>query len=159
MSDPLPDRTDDVFLKELLDSTNAFRARHGAAPLTLDPDLVRYSKSRAQVASTFDALSEGHKGNEGSGYGENMSWQGTMDDQPASTTNATSSWYAEIIDYNFADAKGFDNSFATGHFTQLVWKGSTKFGAARVFGKKSADSPFYETYIVANFSSGCLAGK
>jgi len=154
--DPLPDRTDDVFLKELLDSVNVFRARHGVEPLTLDPDLVKYAKNRAKVVSTYDGLDENHAGNKGSGYGENMSLQMTMSDQPAPTTVASSSWYGEIVDYDFADAKSYAGQ-VTGHFTQLVWKGSTKFGAARVFGK---GPEYYETYIVANFSpAGNMGGE
>jgi hypothetical protein len=152
MNEALPDRTDDVFLKELLDSVNAFRARHGAPPLTLDQDLVTNARARAKVVSTYDGLDEDHRGAT-EGIGENLSWQATGSDQPASTVDACAGWYGEIIDYDFAGAKGFDpDKYATGHFTQLVWKGSTKFGAARAFGKKSESATMYETYIVANFS-------
>ena len=45
-----------------------------------------------------------------------------------STTNqATDMWYNEVITpgYDF-DNQGFDSG--TGHFTQVVWKGSTKLG-------------------------------
>lgn len=155
--DPLPDRTDDVFLKELLDSTNALRARHGAAALTLDKDLVTNAKARAQVVSSYDGLNENHQGAT-PGLGENLSWQASGSDVPAPTSGASLGWYSEIIDYSFADAKGYDDRWVPGHFTQLVWNGSTKFGAARAFGK-SPGSQFYETYIVANFSvAGNMAG-
>lgn len=147
MRDPLPDRTDDVFLKELLESINTFRARHGAEPLTLDPDLVTEAKSRAQVASTYNMLDENHQGKKPE-YGENMSWQASGSDQPASTTGASSSWYAEIVDYDFTAADGYAGR-TVGHFTQLAWKGTTKFGAARAFGK---GPKYYETYIVGVFS-------
>jgi hypothetical protein len=158
MSDALPDRTDDVFLKEILDSVNALRARHGVDPLTLDPDLVANAKNRAQVVSTYDMLNEDHRGAT-PGLGENLSWQATGSNEPAATTGASLGWYGEIVDHDFAASKQFDNRWATGHFTQLVWKGSTKFGAGRAFGKKGDNSPWYETYIVANFSpAGNMAG-
>jgi uncharacterized protein YkwD len=153
---PLPDATDDVFLKELLDSINVLRARHGVEPLTLDPELVTYAKARARTASSYEGLAENHAGNKGSGYGENMSLQQTMSDQPAPTSVASSSWYGEIVDYDFPGAKSYQEQ-VTGHFTQLVWKGSTKFGAARAFGK---GTDYYETYIVANFSpAGNMGGE
>ena len=43
------------------------------------------------------------------------------------TSLATDMWYEEISNpgYNFNDP-GFSNG--TGHFTQVVWKGSTKLG-------------------------------
>lgn len=40
-------------------------------------------------------------------------------------TEATDSWYDEIESYNF-NYPGF--SMDTGHFTQVVWKGSNKLG-------------------------------
>ena len=40
---------------------------------------------------------------------------------------ATENWYSEIKDFDFSN-KVFGMN--TGHFTQVVWKGSTKFGAA-----------------------------
>nr|WP_263641833.1 hypothetical protein [Microbispora cellulosiformans] len=36
----LPDATDDEFLTGALASADAFRAKHHAPPLTLDPELV-----------------------------------------------------------------------------------------------------------------------
>ena len=44
-----------------------------------------------------------------------------------------------------------------GHFTQLVWKGSTKIGAGRVCGTE--DNTWHDTYIAVNFSpAGNMAG-
>ena len=41
---------------------------------------------------------------------------------------AVTNWYNEFEQYNFAQP-GF--SLATGHFTQVVWKASTKLGMGR----------------------------
>ena len=44
-------------------------------------------------------------------------------------TWATQAWYDEIDDYDYENP-GF--SFGTGHFTQVVWKGTQKLGCAEV---------------------------
>jgi len=52
----------------------------------------------------------------------------SSDTNTLSTTNqATDMWYNEVTTpgYDF-DNQGFDSG--TGHFTQVVWKGSTKLG-------------------------------
>ena len=62
------------------------------------------------------------------GQGENLAMYGSTDpnDKTLTTTPfATKIWYDEVKDYNF-DKPGF--SGATGHFTQVVWKATTKAG-------------------------------
>ncbi|KIZ02968.1 Protein PRY1 [Monoraphidium neglectum] len=53
------------------------------------------------------------------GYGENLA-QGYRD-----PVTAIQAWYDEIRSYNFASGS---YSSATGHFTQVVWKGSSQLG-------------------------------
>ena len=48
-------------------------------------------------------------------------------------TSATQSWYDEIKVYNF-NRPGFSGS--TGHFTQVVWKSTTKLGMGVGFGDR-----------------------
>lgn len=44
------------------------------------------------------------------------------------TDSATENWYLEIKDYDFNN-KGMPTEFhKVGHFTQVVWKKSTKLG-------------------------------
>lgn len=52
-------------------------------------------------------------------------------------------WYNEISLYNFA--KG-EFSSATGHFTQLVWKSSTKLGLGLAYNG-------IKYYVVANYQA------
>ncbi len=58
-------------------------------------------------------------------------------------TGPLGSWYGEKAAYNFNEP-GF--SEATGHFTQLVWKGSKKLGCGIAFANKNTTA-----IIVANY--------
>jgi len=143
------DRTDDEFLQEVLARINELRKRHGAQPLTLDPELVEYAKSRASFMAEQDKLT--HEGLR-SGTGENASWAGApVAPAAGSGTDAVDSWYGEISNYDFATGQKIDSTKDIGHFTALVWKNTTKLGVGRVAGQ---GTKWWETYIVANFMAG-----
>jgi uncharacterized protein YkwD len=149
-----PDKSDADFQQKMLDAVNEYRRRHGAAALTLDDTLIDYAKSRAALMSTEEALNHGHAGLD-SRYGENVYWGGSTSASPSGVPTAADNWYSEIKDYNFDDPSASDFN-ATGHFTALVWKATSKVGFGRVSGK---GSKYYETYIVANFQQpGNLEG-
>jgi uncharacterized protein YkwD len=101
-----------------VDAHNRFRARHCAAALT-------WSAKLAEVAQRWaNALRDrgcplGHSGGK---FGENLAagTKGTLD--PASVVKM---WYDEIAQYRFPDG-GF--SMETGHFTQVVWRGTQRVG-------------------------------
>ncbi|RQX10604.1 serine protease [Micromonospora ureilytica] len=155
MRDGFADRTNDEFLQEVLSKVNELRARHGSSLLTLDPELVEYSKSRASFMAEKDNLT--HEGLR-SGTGENGSWAGASTGATAgSGIAAVDSWYSEISNYDFATGKAIDSTKAIGHFTALVWKNTTKLGVGRVAGQ---GTKWWETYIVANFSPpGNMGGQ
>ena len=81
-------------------------------------------------------------------YGENlyMSWSSDSDDLISYNfgKDATDIWYCEINSYDFSHP-GF--SSATGHFTQVVWKDTTKLGCAAAKAKDSGN-----VYVVCNYS-------
>ena len=93
-----------------LDLHNAYRARHHAPPLAWDDALAASAQSWANNC-VFQH----------SGPGENLaqnfgSWDAVVD-----------AWYNEVAQYSYGNP-GF--SHATGHFTQMVWIGSTSLGCA-----------------------------
>ena len=63
------------------------------------------------------------------GQGENLAWHSNHS-QSADTTWATDAWYNEVVDYNFATGSANSPGKVVGHFTQVVWKNSTKLGCA-----------------------------
>ena len=70
--------------------------------------------------------------NERNRAGENLAWG------YGSVERAFLGWYNELDLYNFRNP-GF--SGATGHFTQVVWKGSTGLGCAVT--RCNAEGPIY----------------
>ncbi|MFC4909558.1 CAP family protein [Actinomadura gamaensis] len=139
----LPDSTTDAFQAEALAAANADRARHHAPALVLDSDLSKYAMERAASRSQSEKLSAGHSGLR-DGTGENIFWGGSSG-EPRPGSDAVKSWYDEIGNYDFDKAQFSPNA---GHFTQLVWKSSTRVGIGRVSGQ---GPEFYETYIVFVF--------
>ncbi|RKG74476.1 CAP family protein [Corallococcus terminator] len=145
--EPFPDVTDTAFTNAVVTLHNSYRAKHSAPALTVDASIVAYAKTRAKTVSTFEGLSEGHRGLDHK-YGENLYWAGSSTDGESSTrlaNAAVSAWYGEIAKYSFKNGRF---SADTGHFTQLVWKGTTKIGCAIARGK---GSKWYETYVVCNY--------
>ncbi|MCG5470836.1 CAP family protein [Micromonospora sp. LAH09] len=147
MRDGFADRTNDEFLQEVLSKVNELRARHGSSLLTLDPELVAYSKSRASFMAERTKLTHDDLRAD---TGENGSWAGASTGPTAgSGTAAVNSWYSEVSNYDFATGNPIDPTKAIGHFTALVWKNTTKLGVGRVAGQ---GTKWWETFIVANFS-------
>lgn len=117
------------------DATNSYRRQHAA------PDLVWDAAIAAQAASYVAGCPNGHSGQPG--FGENLAWG--YDSMSA----AVRAWYDEVSAYDF-NTGGF--SGATGHFTQLVWRDSSKVGCAV---NKACSMP---TYICQYSPAGTRGG-
>ena len=71
--------------------------------------------------------------------GENL-YQGTG---TISGAEPVKKWYSEIEKYDFPSSSG--TSAITGHFTQLIWKKSTKLGVGMATSKSG------NVYVVAHY--------
>lgn len=149
------DRTDGAFQDDCLAAVNGYRARHQAPPLTVDPAVVDYAKSRAQQVSRPDGFNQDGLAR---GYGETLSWSTGVSQHsrytPDNCRNAVDSWYEGSAQYDYAKP-GFSRE--TGNFTQLVWRASTRIGCARVGGLRDGgpDSAGYywsDTFVVCDFT-------
>ncbi|HEY0253826.1 MAG TPA: CAP domain-containing protein [Kofleriaceae bacterium] len=105
--------------QHFVDAHNAVRAKHCAPPLTWNPKIAAVAQKWADSLRD-QGCKFGHSGNQE--YGENLAagTAGALD--PEATVKM---WYDEISLYKFPDG-GF--SMQTGHFTQVVWKGTTEVG-------------------------------
>lgn len=117
----------------MVDGHNDKRSKHqSTGPLDWDDDLANYAQN---YADKYDC--SGNLVHSNGPYGENLAVgyddQGTID-----------AWYNEIAKYSYSDPVF---SEATGHFTQLVWKSSTKVGC----GSKQCGGSVGK-YVICNYN-------
>ncbi|KAK6349557.1 hypothetical protein TWF696_005841 [Orbilia brochopaga] len=106
------------FSRDMIKITNDLRAIHGAPPLVWNKVLATYAARQAKRCKFEHSHGP---------YGENLAGGGPMNNP------VWYQWllYSEVKNYDWSKP-GF--SGATGHFTQLVWKGSKQMGCAWVAG-------------------------
>jgi len=106
-----------------LDAHNKYRAMHKVGPMTIDPDMAKAAQAYAEKLHEMGKM-EHSKREDRSGCGENLAMHSNVD-TISKTTHATDAWYSEVEKVDFNDLKFVSG---TGHFTQVVWKGSTLLG-------------------------------
>uniref|UniRef100_A0A667Y697 SCP domain-containing protein n=1 Tax=Myripristis murdjan TaxID=586833 RepID=A0A667Y697_9TELE len=125
------------FKQEFLDTHNAYRRTHQAPPLTFSDDLNTTAQKWADHLLSIKKLQHSN-GN----VGENIYY--------ASRKEAVDSWYSEIKKYNW-NSPGFN--YQTGHFTQVVWEGSTELGVGLA-------TDGYMTFVVGQYlPAGNMQGQ
>eukprot|EP00746_Dinoflagellata_sp_MGD_P012133 gnl/MRDRNA2_/MRDRNA2_125711_c0_seq1.p1 gnl/MRDRNA2_/MRDRNA2_125711_c0~~gnl/MRDRNA2_/MRDRNA2_125711_c0_seq1.p1 ORF type:complete len:441 (+),score=68.35 gnl/MRDRNA2_/MRDRNA2_125711_c0_seq1:100-1422(+) len=116
------------FAEECLRRHNELRALHGAPPLQWSPACAMNAKLAAQECVRSGKLF--HSNTEG--FGQNGFQAAVRYDgagrhvQEMGGCHVTDAWYAEIKDYDFVHPR----ESGCGHFTQLIWVGTTHMGAA-----------------------------
>uniref|UniRef100_A0A672J0F4 Golgi-associated plant pathogenesis-related protein 1-like n=1 Tax=Salarias fasciatus TaxID=181472 RepID=A0A672J0F4_SALFA len=108
------------FQEEFLESHNAYRAAHGAPPLTLSDSLTASAQRWADYL-----LQLGQMQHSNMGTGENIYCKWGSSSEALTGREAVDKWYSEIKDYDYR-YPGF--RYNTGHFTQVVWRSSTELG-------------------------------
>lgn len=148
------DSANKAFLKEVRLAVNSVRSRHHAPPVKLDAELTRYANQRIREIARGNVLEKGHQGLR-RGTGELMYWSTSdRDPRPRDARRAVSVWYSEISEYDFKNP-GFNSR--TGHATQLLWRGSSRMGAAWM---SRTWKGLHEMYIVVEFEkAGNIEGK
>ncbi|ORX37827.1 CAP domain-containing protein [Kockovaella imperatae] len=118
----------DAQIDQFLNLHNTFRAEYGAGKVT-------WNTTMAQFAA--DAANTCNYGHTGGPYGENIA-AGVGGGY--NITSAFDSWANEASLYNW-NSPGYQES--TGHFTQIVWKGTTQIGCAMA---SCADNTIFDNY-------------
>ncbi|XP_040583746.1 Golgi-associated plant pathogenesis-related protein 1 isoform X1 [Lepeophtheirus salmonis] len=126
------------FAKQALDTHNKYRRNHNVPLLELSEELNKYAKEWADHLAKTDSFMHRPDGP----YGENLFLAYGTGNTDCDGAEPVDSWYSEGSIYQYGQSSG---SSGTGHFTQIVWKGSKKLGMAK---SKSISG---KTIIVANY--------
>ena len=127
------------FQQNALDTHNKYRQKHHVGNLVLSKDLCNIAQKYAESLARSGNFAHSSNTYNGNPLGENLFACYGM---KITGKTMTDDWYNEISSYNF-NRPGF--SSGTGHFTQVVWKGSKQVG----FGYAQASDGYY--YGVANY--------
>ncbi|KAG7879809.1 hypothetical protein KL905_001303 [Ogataea polymorpha] len=130
--------SDSDFQEAILKEHNDKRALHGVDALTWDDTLAQYAQNYADQYSCSGVLT--HSGGK---YGENLALG-------YSTTGTVDAWYNEGANYNYGSSCSVYD-----HFTQVIWKSTTKVGC----GYKYCND-YWGTYIVCSYDpAGNIVGE
>jgi len=120
-----------------LNAHNKYRRLHGVPDLVLSDELTEGAKEWATYISNNPPRHTSDKT-----VGENLAMGTSLSSTRADVEKAVELWYNEINLYDFNNPQW---SSATGHFTQLVWKSTSRLGCAIAY-----DSNGY-AYTVARY--------
>ncbi|THD18319.1 hypothetical protein D915_009665 [Fasciola hepatica] len=135
------------FGKECLMEHNRLRSIHTSLPLKLSKDLCRTAQKHARQLVNEQSVMRLSEIN----FGQNVASIKTSMNNALSGVLVARCWYKESENYDYSE----ENPVNAGHFTQLVWRDSTKvgFGCAK-------DQDRGIIYIVAHYSpTGNVDGR
>jgi len=136
--DVSPDNNPSVtdFDKNVLDRHNYYRRMHGVPDVKWSSAIQKYAQEWAEKIAAEDRMYHRQPNK----YGENIYWYSGGD---SDGIDAVDAWYSEIKNYNYS-LPVF--SMTTGHFTQVVWKGSIEIGCGKARSKSG------KIFVVCNYS-------
>ncbi|KAG8168929.1 hypothetical protein KVR01_001678 [Diaporthe batatas] len=116
--------------QKALDAHNSARSDVGTAALVWDDTLASNAQEYGETLASQYGSTGTLEHSQVSDQGENLYWQGgSGDDIPM--TNAANMWIGEKSQYN-GEVITASNYMNFGHYTQAVWKDTSKVGIAAV---------------------------
>jgi pathogenesis-related protein 1 len=114
----------DADAKAFVEYHNKVRKEVGSGPVTWSKDLAAFAQKWADhLAETGELEHRPRTGEWAQKFGENLAIDATA-------LKGAGAWYGEKKDYEKGTPIPEDFSkFTAGHYTQMVWKGTTKIGA------------------------------
>ena len=121
-------------IQKILIAHNSERQLVGVSNLVWDDSIANFAKEWAVFLASQN---KGLKHRNHNTYGENLA---SFNGYDFSADFGVNLWVKEKKVYKYAPIKNNENQKAIGHYTQLVWKTSTKVGCACV---QSVSKTFY----------------
>ena len=129
----------------VLKAHNVVRIKHGLTPLTWSTKLAKYSQEWADNLCVSGKCTMVHRPGTPP-HGENLYWaspvswsSGETAVQGTTIKDVVKVWADEEDWYNYA-SNSCDPGQQCGHYTQMVWKSTTKVGCAIKVGKDKSQS-------------------
>ena len=107
---------------QMLTRHNYYRSQHQVGNLARLSAIETIAQTYSEYLASINTMTHSSNKYNGESLGENLYW-GPLNSNIG--TSAVDMWYEEIADYDFNNP-GWKSG--TGHFTQVVWKGSEKLG-------------------------------
>ncbi|XP_065676309.1 uncharacterized protein LOC100206500 isoform X3 [Hydra vulgaris] len=141
------------FEEDGLRAHNYFRKIHNSPDMKLNSKMSEEAEKYAQYLSKIQDLKHSSDRNN---EGENLAYGCNSGSEEMSAAEAVRNWYAEVCKPGH-DFKQNSFNYNTGHFTQVVWKGSTELGMGKSTSKKDG---MFCTYIVGRYKpAGNMGGE
>ena len=129
---------------DILNNHNYHRKKHQVGSLSRFSDLESIAQNYAETLAEKGSLVHSNTRYNNEWMGENLCSQYYS----INGTLASELWYSEVKDYDYNNP-GFSSS--TGHFTQLVWKSTTKIGCGAACNSNSFCAVVCNYYPGGNF--------
>ncbi|UJR18163.1 hypothetical protein I4U23_005063 [Adineta vaga] len=138
------------YRQQALKQHNIYRSKHCTPPLKLNASLNDIAQKYAEKLAKEQIFQHSNNKFNGQWMGENLYMSGGGKLLYTEGSLPVTAWYNEIKDYNWNNP-GF--SMSTGHFTQVIWKGSTELGIGRAVSNDGS-----RLYVVGNYFPGGNVG-
>ncbi|XP_052789177.1 uncharacterized protein LOC128223804 isoform X2 [Mya arenaria] len=143
--------SDKKFIDEMVKAHNEYRSRHQAKDLKHAKDLTEFAQKWADHLVATNSFEHSNCDLKGERLGENIAMKWSSRPDAYSGQDATDQWYSEVKQHTFG---GEPRTLSSGHFTQVVWKGSKEMGVGK------AQSKDGKTIVVASYRpAGNMGGK
>lgn len=146
-------------MKAVLDQHNVYRCLHNVPNLVWDSEVAANAQAWADKG-LFDHSPENQRVINGSQCGESLYWGEPV----AVGSDAVGVWYSEIestspygLAKSILDTKDSVKHRQVGHYTQVVWKSTTKVGCGK--GRAAIQSKSGDLWVCQYCSSGNVVGQ
>lgn len=148
-----PRQNMDEYISDVIKAHNAYRKKHGnVGDLKNNKDLNVLAQKWADHLASIGGLQHSGDKYKGDQLGENVAYRMSSSGADYTGQAVTDQWYSEIAKYNF---KSSGSQSGTGHFTQVVWKGSHEIGVGKAYSRDGK-----QVFCVCNyFPAGNFIGR
>ena len=144
-----------AFYDELFFFHNVVREKHSADKLSKDKDLENLAQISVDKCKTAGKLINSDILYNGQKVGQHLFVSGG---EPQRGGDFVYIWHKEMQNYDFEKGQSKRDGIEVGHFTQLVWKATTKIGCAFAEGTWNEISPSYY-FSCIYFPKGNIPGE